>query len=61
MKDKKYKPFTREELESIRDRAELTARTPMLNPTWKAAFSNLSQAADYASLIQLRAEINDID
>ena len=61
MKDKKHKPFTREELESIRDRADLMARTPMISPMWKAAFSDLSQAADYTSLIQLRTEINDID
>lgn len=60
MKEIKHKPLTREELELIRDRAELMARTPMLNSRWKAAFLDLSQAADYISLIQLRTEINDI-
>lgn len=50
-----------DELEDIREKAELMARTPMMHPLWKRGYQRLADAADYLSLLNLRSTIIDAD
>lgn len=48
------------ELEDLVEKAESMARTPMMHPLWKRGYQRLADAADYLSLLNLRATVNEI-
>ena len=51
------KTLSSEELESIREKAEALARTPMMHPVWKRAYERLADSADNLSLLNLRTRV----
>lgn len=48
-----------DELESIREKAEAMARTPMMHPVWKRAYERLADSADNLSLLNLRTRVTE--
>lgn len=49
------KPFSREELQDIRDRAQKFSETAGLVPSWRKAWEELAHAADAMDAIIQRA------
>jgi len=46
-----------DEIESIREKAESLARTPMMHPVWKRAYERLADSADNLALLNLRTRL----
>ena len=51
------KPFTREELQEIRERAIDESETQHLNPDWKRAYLRLADAADALDAMLARCQV----